>query len=175
MSVAELARRAEVSAPFVSQLESGHTSLSLGTLYRIAAGLGCTPNALLGPATERPHVTRAGTGRNLTVGQGTHPQHPRLLSRTGPGVMLEAYHYLIRPDEDAQEWFEHPGEDFVYVISGCIAVVFEDGTELELCAGDAVHHGGTVPHSWEIRSGGGAEVLLAVAAPPEPDGDRAFR
>jgi transcriptional regulator with XRE-family HTH domain len=166
MSIAELARRAQVSAPFVSQLESGRSSLSLVTLYRIATALSCSANALLGSAPSRPHVTRAGDGPRLPASGGSHPQQPRLLSRTGPGVMIEAYHYLIQPDDDAQEWFEHDGEDFVYVIRGTVVVEFGDGTEVELSAGDSLHHGGTPAHRWALRQPEPAEVIISVASSP---------
>lgn len=164
MSIAELARRAEVSAPFISQLESGRTSMSIPTLYRVATALGCTANALLGASDHRPHVTRAGTGPRMPAGSGEHSQHPRLLSRTGDDVLLESYHYVIHPDDDEQEWFEHGGEDFVYVISGAISIEFDDGSEVELAGGDSLHHVGTIGHRWILRGDAPAEVLCIVAA-----------
>lgn len=164
LSIAELARRVEVSAPFISQVEAGRSSMSIPTLYRVAAALGCTPNALLGRSDPRPHVTRAGSGMRLPAGAGEHSQLTRLLSRTGDGVRLESYHYVIQPQDDEQEWFEHAGEDFVYVISGSIAIEFDDGTEVELSAGDSLHHLGTVGHRWILRGDAPAEVLCVVAA-----------
>jgi len=166
LSVAELARRAGVSAPFVSQLESGRSSVSLGTLYRIASALGCTANALLGSGPFRPHMTRAGDGPRLAASGGQHPQQPRLLSRTGPGTLIEAYHYVIRPDDDTQDWFLHDGEDFVYVIRGTVLVEFDDGSEVELAAGDSLHHDGARAHRWLLRGRETAEVLISVAVPP---------
>lgn len=166
LSIAELARRAEVSAPFISQLESGRTSMSIATLYRVATALGCTANSLLGTSESRPHVTRAGSGPRLPASGGEHSQHPRLLSRTGEDVLLEAYHYVIEPDDDEQEWFQHEGEDFVYVIHGSISIVFEDGTETVLSAGDSLHHTGKVGHRWILRDRQPAEVMCVVGAPP---------
>lgn len=164
LSIAELARRADVSAPFISQLEAGRSSMSIPTLYRVATALGCTANALLGSSDPRPHVTRAGGGPRMPAGSGQHSELPRLLSRTGDDVRLESFHYLIEPDDDEQEWFEHAGEDFVYVISGSIAIEFDDGSAVELAAGDSLHHVGTVGHRWILRGGERAEVLCIVAA-----------
>jgi len=164
MSIAELARRAEVSAPFISQLESGRTSMSIPTLYRVATALGCTANALLGTSDPRPHVTRAGAGPRMPAGSGEHSQQPRLLSRTGDDVRLESYHYVIDPGDDEQEWFRHAGEDFVYVIRGAITIEFDDGSEVDLGTGDSLHHVGTVGHRWILRGDAPAEVLCIVAA-----------
>lgn len=80
--------------------------------------------------------------------------------------MLEAYHYVIEPDDDEQEWFQHEGEDFVYVIHGTISIVFDDGTETSLSAGDSLHHIGMVGHRWILRDGEPAEVICIVGAPP---------
>ena len=163
MSIAELARRADVSAPFISQVEAGRSSMSIPTLYRVATALDCTANALLGDSTPHTHVTRAGTGPQLTAGSGEHAQATRLLTRTGEDVLLESYHYVIQPEDDEQEWFHHGGEDFVYVISGRIVVEFDDGSQVDLAAGDSLHHAGTVGHRWLLADDAPAEVLCVVA------------
>ena len=163
ISIAELARRSGVSAAFVSQVEAGRSSMSIPTLYRVASALGCTANTLLGSSESRPHVTRAGAGPRLSAGSGEHAQLTRLLSRTGDDVRLESYHYLIDLNDDEQEWFQHGGEDFVYVIAGTLAVEFDDGSEIELSSGDSLHHVGTIGHRWVLRGEVPAEVLCVVA------------
>lgn len=165
LSIAEVARRAEVSAPFISQLEAGRTSVSLPTLYRLAGALGVTPNALLGSAPPGPLVTHPGDGVRLPASAGEHAQHARLLSRTGPEVLLEACHYVISPGDDEQEWFEHTGEDFIYVLQGTIAVEFADGRRAELAPGDSMHHEGRVPHRWVLPGDETAEVLIVTTKP----------
>jgi transcriptional regulator with XRE-family HTH domain len=166
LSVAEVARRADVSAPFISQLETGRTSMSIPTLYRIATALGCTPNALLGGATPAgSHLTRAGDGIRLSATDGTHSQRPRLISRTGPGVLLQAYHYVINPGDDPQEWYEHDGEDIVYVVRGSLDIEFGDGSRVALDAGDSLHHDGTTPHRWILRGDDEAEAVIVVGDP----------
>lgn len=163
LSIAELARRSGVSAPFISQVEAGRSSMSIGTLYRVATALECTANALLGSSAPRTHVTRAGAGPKLAAGLGEHAQLTRLLTRTGEDVLLESYHYVIDAEDDDQEWFHHGGEDFVYVIRGQILVEFDDGSTVDLEPGDSLHHGGTVGHRWLHRGVDPAEVLCIVA------------
>lgn len=166
LSIAEVARRAEVSAPFISQLEAGRTSVSIPTLYRVASALGCTANALLGVHDARPHLVRAGAGPRLPATSGERTQNARVLTSPGDGVLLEAYHYVIDRGDDEQEWFEHGGEDFVYCVRGSIAIEFGDGTRSELRAGDSLHHGGVVPHRWLLLGDEPAEVLVVVGAVP---------
>ena len=93
------------------------------------------------------------------------PQEPRLITRTGPDVSLEGYHYVIRPDDDAQQWYQHRGEDVVYVVAGRIVVEFEDGREVDLGPGDALHHDGEVPHRWRLVGDEPAEAIIVVTVP----------
>lgn len=168
LSIAEVARRAEVSAPFISQLEAGRTSISIPTLYRVASALGCTPNTLLGTDTgDEPLLLHAGDGVRIPASAGEHAQHARLLSRPGERMVLEACHYVIAPDDDEQEWFEHGGEDFVYVLRGTITIQFADGRAATLTAGDSMHHDGTVPHRWVLVGDEPAEALIVTAIPPD--------
>ena len=173
LSIAEVARRADVSAPFISQLEAGRTSMSIATLYRVAAALGCTANSLLGPDDEaaapsdsaaRALVTRAGGDLRFPAGAGEHTKRARLLTRTGGDVGLEAYHYVMHPGDPEQEWFQHGGEDFVYVITGTVVIEFGDGESVTLGPGDALHHDGAVPHRWVVTADAPAEVLGVIHA-----------
>jgi transcriptional regulator with XRE-family HTH domain len=164
LSIAELARRAGVSGPFISQLEAGRSSLSIPTLYRIADALGTSPNGLL-PVLKEDLVTRAGHGPVLPATQTDHPQEPRLLTRRGPDVALEGFHYLIDAGQDAQQWYRHRGEDLVFVIAGSIVVEFEDGREVELAAGDSLHHQGEISHRWRLAGQEPAEALVVITVP----------
>jgi transcriptional regulator with XRE-family HTH domain len=163
MSIAELARRSDVSAAFISQVESGRSSMSIPTLYRVATALDCTASALLGRSAPHTYVTRAGAGPQLAASTGEHAQSTRLLTRTGEDVLLESYHYVIDPSDDEQEWFHHSGEDFVYVIGGGIIVEFDDGSSVDLAAGDSLHHDGAIGHRWVLATAEPAEVLCVVA------------
>ena len=150
---------------FISQLESGRTSVSIATLYRIAAALGCSANALLGPSGTAMHVVRNGDGERMHVASGAGSPHGRRLSRSGPDVVMEAWHYVMRPDDEPQDWFAHRGEDFVYVVRGTIVVEFEDGSKIKLGPGDSLHHDGALAHRWVLVGDTPAEAVIAAAVP----------
>jgi len=171
LSVAELARRAEVSGPFVSQLEGGRSSVSIPVLYRLASALGCAANDLLPPVRGPRLATRSGEGPRYRVSDddgGRPPQRSRLLTRTGEGVLLEAHHYVVDPGDAEQGWFAQPGEVFVHVLRGALAVEFSDGSSTELGAGDSLHHEGEVPHRWVLRGDETVEALAVVTAARRP-------
>lgn len=75
--------------------------------------------------------------------------------------------FLIRPPLKFAPRASHAGEEFLFVISGKMAIKIED-EEIMLKKGDCLYFSGETPH-W-VRSIGKpkAEVLLVVsAAPPE--------
>ncbi len=54
ISLREMARRVDVSASFISQVELGRTMPSVGTLYAIASELGVSLDGLMPPAQPQP-------------------------------------------------------------------------------------------------------------------------
>jgi transcriptional regulator with XRE-family HTH domain len=160
MTSKELAAQAGVSAPFITQVELGRSSVSLPRLYRIAEILGVTPNSLLPVSSASFLVTRAGAGQEMRAAHRDDAQRSRLLTRGGPGIALKAHHYLIDPSDPEQDWFRHHGEDLVYVIRGQLVVEFEHGRQTELGAGDALHHDGEIPHRWVHVGESPTEVLI---------------
>jgi transcriptional regulator with XRE-family HTH domain len=160
MTGAQLAQRTGVSASFISQLEKGQSSISIPRLYNVAEALDTTPNSLLPGSTSSLLVTRSGDGPQLRATHHAKSQTSRLLTRGGPGIALKAHHYLIQPGDPDQEWFQHFGEDFVYLIRGRLVVEFAQGPATELVAGDALHHDGYIPHRWIQLGDEAAEVVI---------------
>jgi transcriptional regulator with XRE-family HTH domain len=54
MTLVQVAEASGLSQPFLSQLERGRTRPSMRSLFRIAAALGTTQQALLGMASDDP-------------------------------------------------------------------------------------------------------------------------
>ncbi|WP_255355840.1 cupin domain-containing protein, partial [Frankia sp. CpI1-P] len=57
------------------------------------------------------------------------------------------------------DYFQHDGEEFVYVVSGCIEVDV-DGVLHTVAAGESVYYAGGVRHRW--RGLDGEQVRLVV-------------
>ena len=56
MTQAQLADNARTSTPFISQLERGVTTPTLGMLLRLADALRCRPSDLIKIFDDQPHV-----------------------------------------------------------------------------------------------------------------------
>ena len=71
LSMRALAGAAEISQPFLSQIEGGRTMPSILTLFKLAKVLDISPSELL-PANEEPepvHVVRRGEGELVPVSE----------------------------------------------------------------------------------------------------------
>jgi transcriptional regulator with XRE-family HTH domain len=167
LSMRALATRSGVSQPFLSQIENGQASPSMVTLYRIAGALGAQPGELLPQAPSTSVlVVRADEGQRLPVGDGVaDPAIGRMISK-GDDRLMEVVEYRINPRQHLGEWFQHDGENLVYLVSGRVIVELDAVGSWTLAPGDSVYHPGEVRHRWLLVGDEPAHVLLVVARAP---------
>jgi transcriptional regulator with XRE-family HTH domain len=166
MSTRELAQRASLSQPFLSNIENGRSSPSVATLYKLAAALGIGATDLLpASADEGIVVVRAGEGVATGVDESQGVARSTLLAGA-PGRLMEARRATIEPGQPAGSWFEHGGEDFLHVLDGVLRVEFGTGRIEELVGGDSLWHEGAIPHRWRVGPDVGASLLLVTARVP---------
>jgi quercetin dioxygenase-like cupin family protein/DNA-binding XRE family transcriptional regulator len=194
----DVAARAGVSQPFLSDLENGRAMPSITTLYRLADTFGLTPQHLLPMAGEDVVVSRSGADRGdpdshdspVDPDSAVSPGNPVdlvdpveeapgvtavPLVPPAPGRLIEAKRYTLEADLPAGAWYEHEGEEMVFVLEGTMRVEFGNGVEEPLEAGDALWHSGLLPHRWRTAADAPAKVLLVKgrrpAAGPEVERD----
>lgn len=164
LSMRALAAAAEISQPFLSQIEGGQTMPSVVTLFRLAKGLGISPSELL-PSVAEPepiYLTRAADAQRVRVMESDDRATSRVLSSgSARGANVQEYR-LVGPYTG--DWFESDGEITSYVVEGSIVATIEGRGEYELGAGDALWHPGALRNRWEIRGAGSATVLLVYAS-----------
>jgi len=162
----DVAARAGVSQPFLSDLENGRAMPSITTLYRLADTFGLTPQDLL-PSILRDDVV---VGRAADVEPGPVDVDPgvalALMVAGGHGRMLEVRRYQLAPDLPPGDFYEHEGEDLILLLDGALRVEFDTGSEKRLAAGDTIWLSGLLPHRWRSEPGCGAELLLVKARLP---------
>lgn len=167
LSGRKLAAAAGVSQPFLSQLESGRTSVALVTLYRIAAALGVGAADLLPePAEEGIEVRRAPELHRMTVSEDLGSAAANVVFRGGKRI-TELLDYVIEPGQYVEEWFETVGEHVVYAIEGSIRIEFDGHPDVILHCGDAIFYSGLMRSRWHGRGDSRARIIL-VAASPQP-------
>lgn len=161
LSGVRLAKAAGVSQPFLSQLESGQSSVAIATLYRIAKALGVQPSDLLPEAESADiEVVRALEAQRLPLSEDDHTANAQAIFRSGRKIS-ELYDYEISAEDHIDDWFSSDAEHALYVMEGTLRVEFEGRPEITLESGDAMFYKSRVPNRW--HSGQGARVIIVVA------------
>lgn len=161
LSMRALASAAEMSQPFLSQIESGQTMPSLATLYRIAKVLGIPPADLL-PAEPDPAPVRVSRDSEATwvpISEKENAGTTRVVTKGLSNVQ----EYRILPGQYMGDWFESDGELTVYVIDGHIAVDLEGTDPWELGPGDALTHPGGLRNRWSVVGHDPVRLILLYA------------
>jgi transcriptional regulator with XRE-family HTH domain len=159
ISQRELARRLGLSASLISQLESGLSKPSVGTLYAIVTELDLSLDKLLRGDEQ---AGREGVADDSPTGQGRVPLvHPgerqvidlasgvrweQLTADTEDGVdFLHAVYEVDGASTPDESLMRHHGREYGYVISGRMGIQlgFED---YELEPGDSIAFDSTEPH-----------------------------
>lgn len=154
MSLRELARRIDVSASFVSQLERGKANPSVGTLYALVSVLGTTLDGIIGDDGSAPPILlsrprietpfQAAEGRRRIQMSGvvwerlTHDDDP----------FVDFLHVEYNPGSAScpeADMMRHGGREYGHVLSGRLEV--QVGFETySMGPGDSIHFDSATPH-----------------------------
>jgi transcriptional regulator with XRE-family HTH domain len=152
LTLADVASRSDISPAMLSRLETGQTSPSLETLVALAGALGVRPSLLLrdlGDDDEAAQHVPAGHGMEV-VRRGTKRGHTYhlLAAQRGPRKVFEPFLVTLTDKSEIFPSFEHPGTEFIFILSGRIA--YRHGRHTyQLEPGDALTFRGSVPHGPE--------------------------
>lgn len=161
LSMRALAAAADISQPFLSQIEGGQTMPSLVTLYRVAKVLGISPSALLpaAPEPEDVHLSRASDAVWRPISENEGSATTRIVVKSRASVQ----EYRVEPGEYMGDWFESDGEITVLVVAGEITVEVERRGQWDLGPGDALHHPGALRNRWSVRGNEPVHIVLVYA------------
>jgi transcriptional regulator with XRE-family HTH domain len=161
LSLAEVAERAGLSTSFLSAVERGQSSISLGNLFKLVDAYGTTvpglysehsreQRSMLHPQ-DRPHFI---TNSGLVVIED-------LITRQGA---LEAQRIEISPGGGSEESYSHPGEEFLYVIAGQLVFWIDENERYNLKEGDSLYFLSTRLHRWR-NEGDAPTIVLWINVP----------
>lgn len=152
LTIAQVADQADISRGMVSKIENGQTSAGMDTLARIARALGVSMSMLFSKydatAASAQHIKK-GAGMEV-VRRGTKSGHTYhlLAYDQGPVKVFEPFLITIEDDSERYPTFEHPGNEFIYMLEGRIE--YRCGQETYVLEpGDSLSFQGEVPHGPE--------------------------
>jgi transcriptional regulator with XRE-family HTH domain len=168
LTLALVARRANLSEGFLSKLERGQAAGSIANLIQLAEVLGLGLHELFSsddaPARTRVAVHRSGAGGLEEVAAtGYRWRH---LGGGAPLDRMEVFHLVFPRAKGMQATVSHPGQEHCYVLAG--EVLFHvDGEQHRLKPGDGILIDSQLPHRAENAGRGQAHVLMTVARPAD--------
>ncbi|MBC7436651.1 MAG: helix-turn-helix transcriptional regulator [Bdellovibrionales bacterium] len=167
-TLAELGERSGVSITTISRAERGQLALGYENFSALARALKMDMGAMFAEAGVTatpfagPVLTRAGEGvvyRGLafsyeflgtaSVGKQMHPVLGTVHARAVAGP---------------EDYARHPGEEFVYVLSGSIDVHFDTGKVMRLARGDSLYFDSRIGHAYVSVSRHLAKVIGVITS-----------
>ncbi len=151
-----------VSISQLSTFERTSQGLSLTGLHAVARHLGTSLAALSGQEQRQ--------GRESLIRAGSWPAWPTTLSGVTVQVLaegrnqMECNRFVLSPGASSEGAYEHDGEEFLYVLTGSLAITLDSDQFFELQAGDSFYFESRRPHSWR-NSFDGETVIMWINTP----------
>jgi transcriptional regulator with XRE-family HTH domain len=162
LSLRELARRLSISPSALSQIETGKSRPSVGTLYAIVSELEMSLDELFGGVGRAPTVAAApprraerrlqARGERATLQLESGVRWERLTATPDP--QADFLWVVYEPGGSSSQgdgFIRHAGREYGLVLSGTLEVTVGFET-YELGAGDAISFDSTTPH--RLRNNG---------------------
>ncbi len=151
LTVAELARAADLSSGMLSKIENGLTSPSLATLRALSKALHVPVTAFFRRYEEERDAVFVKSGDGLAIERrGTRAGHQyQLLGHTqSKRLAVEPYLITLTEESDVFPLFQHAGLEFIYMLEGEVAYRHGDKT-YHLAPGDSLFFDADAPHGPE--------------------------
>ena len=164
-SLRELASKVDLSASFLSQIEQGKASPSIENLKKIANYLEVKVSYLIEEEDESLgsfHIKREDRKFVESIDSKTSIA---LLTSSKIEKNMEPIMYEIKPGgESGRGFFNHNGEEFVYIIEGSLDIYIEDQLTT-LNEGDSFYFKSTLNHRFK-NNGKKLTKAIWVVTPP---------
>ncbi|WP_341961520.1 cupin domain-containing protein [Pseudomonas sp. RC10] len=165
LTLAELAKRSQLSVGYISQLERDLSRPSVDTLLKIGRCLGVNIQWFFSTRSEASeadagYVVRKDSRQNIHYDDGIYDQ----LLTPSPSGQIEMVHSRFPPGAYNRTSYTHEGEEVGYVLSGTFELWVGE-RHFELGEGDSFRFSSNEPHRYG-NPGETDAVVLWVITPP---------
>jgi DNA-binding transcriptional MerR regulator/quercetin dioxygenase-like cupin family protein len=160
LGIVEAARRAKISAGFLSAIELSRANPSVATLQRLAATYGTTTLDFYDLPKHSGRLVRPRERRAIQTHAGVRIE---LLSIGAK--QLESQIFRVPPGAGSDGAYSHDGEEFIYMMAGTLELWLEELKCYTLQEGDSFWFESSMGHRW-YNPGDQEAVLLWINTPP---------
>jgi transcriptional regulator with XRE-family HTH domain len=169
----QLSQSSGVALSTLSKAELGQTALSYEKFVAIALALDVDMSVLL--QSEDEPVVEGWAGKVMTATSVDQSEYHTATYRhqfffsdvAGKAMIPIAATIHSRSVEEFTEFIKHPGQEFAYVLSGAIRLVFENGEEIHLKRNEATYFDSSIGHIYLSTSKTPARVLAVCTGEPD--------
>ncbi len=164
-----LAAMTGFSKGYLSKIENSRKVPPIGSLSRIAAALRTDITELLHTPSQKPDgglsVVRAGERRPVVRGGTAFGYDYVSLADNRRDKRMEPFLFTFPSQIDKYVFFEHDGEEFMFVLSG--RVEWQAGSRrIVLEPGDSVYFDARLPHRGRALDGEATAVVVTYSPKP---------
>ncbi len=151
---------------YLSLIESGKKAPPIATLSKIAQALEVDIAAFFQEKNPRDRITLVRENeREDVVRQGTSFGYQyQSLAPTRRQKRIEAFVARHPVETDGEGWFDHEGEELVYVLEGQMKFFYGE-EEFVLNKGDTLYFDSSIPHRGETIGNKPAKCLIVISQP----------
>ena len=159
LSLAEVARRANIAKSTLSQLENAIGNPSIETLWAICLVLDIPVSRLLESPLQQTKVIRKGQG--VSVSSDSNGYQASLLSASPPNVRRDIYWIDVQPDQPHYSEPHNAGVIEYVIITKGQAKLGLLSEVYQLNEGDCICYAGDKPHVFEALHQAASAVLIS--------------
>ncbi|MGH9385578.1 MAG: MerR family transcriptional regulator [Vicinamibacterales bacterium] len=160
LGIVEAAKRAKISAGFLSALELSRANPSIATLQRLAATYGTTVLEFYDLPKSSGRLVRPHERRVLETQSGVRIELLSIGAR-----QLESQIFRVSPGAGSDGAYSHHGEEFIHMLAGTLELWLDELEYHTLHVGDSFWFESSRGHRW-YNPGTEEAVLLWINTPP---------
>ncbi len=167
LSLEQVATRAGITKSYLSKLERGLSSPTVGTLLRLAQALGRSTEQLIGNAAQDEDIVLVRAEERIPFTRSKEWEgyvYEAIAANRGKKAMAP---FIMTPPtivNEKTDLVSHAGEELIFLISGVMEIVFEDRV-IRLQAGDSLYFNASIPHRSRSLGEQAAKALMVVSVP----------
>jgi transcriptional regulator with XRE-family HTH domain len=167
LSLEQVATRAGITKSYLSKLERGLSSPTIGTLLRLAQALGRSAEQLIGEAEQNDDIVLVKAQERIPFTRSNEREgyiYEAIAANRTKKAMVP---FIMTPPamvDEKTDLASHAGEELIFLVSGVMEVIFADRV-IKLEAGDSLYFNASIPHRSRSLSTEPAQALVVVSIP----------